>query len=182
MATKRTSKAWPAPLNKRVEPELPAWDHHDLYPHGIFPMRDKPEEFNEEKFQDYGRKLARHFEECDRVKNDEKGRLLQVLLQVLGTNDYKEALLRLAERCVPAFQEPQKRGAKLGKEFIRLVKLHAAVEEIQRHNPDINDTEALQLHNPELMSKKPEARKKLEKQRQYLSKARGIYRQIRTGS
>lgn len=137
-----------------------------------------PSPVNEEEFREFGRKAWLYCEECDRIKNDDRKRSIGTLLQFLGTDDHEEALARFAERYgIPAFLEPEKRGAKPGKKFIRQIKLLAAIEEIKRPKPDMGDVEALQLYDQEL--KKSKARNKLTKLRQDLSEARAIYRQIR---
>jgi hypothetical protein len=145
-------------------------------------MPEKPEEFNLEEFQEYGREVLRHFDECDRLENDEKERSLTVLMEFLGvrTGDYKSGFLRYLERYgPPAFKKAETRGAKPGKKFVRLLKLLAAIEEIQRNNPDMSDVEALRQHDPKLKGIK--AKNKLAKQQQYLSQARALVSHWRAG-
>src|SRR5258708_8240314 len=111
-------------------------------------MSDRIQEFNSEEFQEYGRKLSAYFAQCDQVIAAEHERLLPLLLDFLGVprGDYKAGLIRLAERCVPAFKKAEKRGPV--PVFNGELRFLAPVENIKPEK-NLIDTAALQILQPD---------------------------------
>jgi hypothetical protein len=129
---KRHSKAWPAPLNKRQESELPVWD-----------LGPAPPPDNLAAFEDWGRKAQAYYDACDRITAADRAHMLAVLLEHMGVaqGDYKAATLWFAERHVPAFKKAERRG---GKPDLRSkLRLLSAVDRKKREGTARNDTEAL---------------------------------------
>jgi hypothetical protein len=129
---KRPSKAWPAPLNKRQEPELPAWDL------GPVPPPD-----NLTAFHEWGCKAQAYYAECDRITTTDQARMMVVLLEHMGVapGDYKAATLWFAERYVPAFMKAGDRGGKPDSKS--KLNLLVPVDRAKREGGAQNDTEAL---------------------------------------